>query len=146
MSNWTSLESFRKCKEEGLINAKQLQIVEYMACRDRPVSQREVQNSFGDTTSSLHPRFVELERQGAIVHVGETVNESTGRKVKVYRLGKPPTEKAPKRVTAKQVLKGLLDLGIEDFIYNIRENEGKGWDGPEVTRFADLLHQAKELL
>jgi len=48
-------------------------------------------------------------------------------------------------LTAKQVLKGLLDMNIGDFIYYIRENEAQGWDGPKVTRYAELLEAAEGL-
>lgn len=28
---------------------------------------------------------------------------------------------------------------IGDFIYNVRENEGKGWDGPRVTAYSEAV-------
>lgn len=37
----------------------------------------------------------------------------------------------------REALQALDDLGAEDTIYDLREREGKGWDGPQVTAFAD---------
>jgi len=31
-------------------------------------------------------------------------------------------------------------------IYDIREREGEGWDGPLVTKWGNAAHRAKELL
>ncbi len=50
-------------------------------------------------------------------------------------------------MTAEKILKELLfDYDIEDFIYDIKSDEGEGWDGPRVTRFSELIVAAKQLL
>ena len=50
-------------------------------------------------------------------------------------------------MTAEEILKELLlDHCIEDFIYDVKSNEGEGWDGPRVTRFVELIDAAKQLL
>ena len=54
-------------------------------------------------------------------------------------------QKSEKRLTAEQVLKGLLDMNIGDYVYDIREREAKGWFGPKVTRYSNLIKTAEEL-
>lgn len=142
----TSIGAFYEAKEKGIINRRQLQIVEYMCKAGGAVSQREVQRAFNDTSSSFHPRFCELERMKAITHVGEKKDPITGRPVKIYRVGNAPTEKLPKRLTAKAILKELLnDFHLDDNIYSVRENEGQGWEGPRVKRYAELITASREL-
>lgn len=41
-------------------------------------------------------------------------------------------------------LSEVYDLG--DYIYDLREREGKGWDGPLVTKWSDAVTRAKILL
>jgi hypothetical protein len=38
----------------------------------------------------------------------------------------------------------IRDLG--DFIYDVRESEGKGWHGPQVTKWSDADQKAKRAL
>ena len=48
---------------------------------------------------------------------------------------------------AEQILYDLFsvrDLG--DFVYNIRENECKGWDGPKVILWGNACDRAHKLL
>lgn len=49
-------------------------------------------------------------------------------------------------MTAEEILKALIDeFAIEDYVYEVRECEAKGWDGPRVTRFNYLLEEAEKL-
>jgi hypothetical protein len=40
----------------------------------------------------------------------------------------------------------LLDLGVGDFIYNIRDREGEGWDGPEVKAWAEACETLRKVV
>lgn len=40
----------------------------------------------------------------------------------------------------------LNDFCIEDYIYNVREREGKGWDGPNVTAFGEWISKAHAII
>lgn len=49
--------------------------------------------------------------------------------------------------SALQVLRDLFavrDLG--DLIYDIREQEGLGWEGPRVCQWNDVIRRARQLL
>lgn len=49
-------------------------------------------------------------------------------------------------MTAEEILRELLDkFHIGDYIYNVRENEGKGWAGIGVKRYAFLINEAEKL-
>lgn len=150
MPESTSIEAFREAKESGLINQRQLQIMEYMndvGAHINPVSQRDVQRKFFDLSSSFHPRFCELERLGAIVHVGVKKDPATNRTVKVYKIGKAPTEKLPKQLTARAILRELLtDFNLGQYVYDIRDREGQGWSGPRTYRFSQLIEAAEKLM
>ena len=37
----------------------------------------------------------------------------------------------------RKALKILKKLGLDDYVYDIREREGKGWDGPKVQQFSE---------
>lgn len=44
-----------------------------------------------------------------------------------------------------EILKALLEeFHLEDQIYEVREREGRGWEGPQVNRFGDLVQAAKQ--
>lgn len=43
-----------------------------------------------------------------------------------------------------QALNEVRDLG--DFIYDIREREALGWEGPQVTKWSDAVTRAKILI
>jgi hypothetical protein len=46
-----------------------------------------------------------------------------------------------------KVLRDLMDIqDLGDFIYNIREQEGKGWEGPLVCKWGDTCEHAKKLV
>lgn len=50
---------------------------------------------------------------------------------------------------AMQALKGLMDnphINLEDKIYDVRESEGRGWDGPSVKAWSDAIDKAKQAL
>jgi hypothetical protein len=48
---------------------------------------------------------------------------------------------------ALKVLRELFDVHpLSDFIYTIRECEGKGWEGPLVKRWAAALARADALI
>lgn len=51
------------------------------------------------------------------------------------------------KLGAVEILKELLaaPYHLGDFIYDVREREGKGWDGPKVTRFSELCERARLL-
>ena len=149
MTQDTSIEAFKAAQADGLISKRQMQIVEYMLAHGA-TTQREVQVQFNDLRSSFHPRFRELESNGTIVCTGKRVDTDTGRNVKVYQLVKVPTSKPSRKeskgAAARKLLKELLDdYSIGDYIYSIRECEGKGWDGPKVKRFSDLIEEARIL-
>lgn len=83
----TSAESYYAAKASGLINARQLQIIEFMLARQwGGVTQGEVTRHFRDTARSFAPRFKELEEQGIIRCVGTRRDSVTGRRVNEYRL------------------------------------------------------------
>jgi len=46
-----------------------------------------------------------------------------------------------------QVLRDLFDAGhLADHHYDIRESEGKGWDGPRMVKWGIACEQVRELL
>jgi hypothetical protein len=140
----TSIDSYREAKDNGLITRRGLQIVEYMHAANRPVSQRDIQRAFNDTSSSFHPRFCELERAGAIKCVGEKQDEITSRQVKIYVIGAAPTKKQQPVLTAKAILKELLrDYSIDDFVFSVMPNAR--WSHPKVQRYIELIRTAREI-
>lgn len=54
----------------------------------------------------------------------------------------------------KEAIKNLIDLGIEDFVYTIRDNvdfddleDGESsWDHPDVVRYGDSVEVLKKSL
>lgn len=36
-------------------------------------------------------------------------------------------------------LRVLFEEGLEDFCYRVRENEGRGWEGPRMVRFGEAV-------
>ena len=40
-------------------------------------------------------------------------------------------------MTLNKALKTIIDECIEDYIYSVREDEGKGWDGPRVVAYGE---------
>ena len=53
-------------------------------------------------------------------------------------------ERGKKAISALKMLSKVRDLG--DFIYDIREREGKGWDGPKVKVWSDACELVKEVV
>lgn len=50
-------------------------------------------------------------------------------------------------MTAEEILRELIDdFIIGDFIYEVREQERMGWNGPNVKRFAFLMKEAEEVI
>lgn len=48
---------------------------------------------------------------------------------------------------ALQALRLFYEVGdLGDFIYNIRDREAKGWDGPLVQKWSDACRLAREAL
>lgn len=47
-------------------------------------------------------------------------------------------------VTVLRTLYGIRDLG--DFIYDVREREGKGWDGPKVQAWGEACEAADRIV
>ncbi len=48
---------------------------------------------------------------------------------------------------AIDVLRTLFEVrDLGDIIYDIREREGRGWDGPLVTKWGDAVARAKTIL
>lgn len=48
---------------------------------------------------------------------------------------------------AIEVLRELFDIRpLGDLIYDVREREGKGWDGPLVKRWAAAVAEAEALI
>ena len=43
-----------------------------------------------------------------------------------------------------KIIDGIHDIG--DVIYDVRENEGKGWDGPEVKAYGEAVAALKAYL
>lgn len=57
------------------------------------------------------------------------------------------TYKALAEAEALKVLRELFDIfPLGDAIYTVRECEGKGWDGPLVTRWAAAVARAEALI
>lgn len=47
----------------------------------------------------------------------------------------------------KAALQLLMDEGLDDkFIYDVREREMKGWDGPRVTAVSNAIKVIKEAI
>lgn len=47
----------------------------------------------------------------------------------------------------KSALQILLNEGLDDkFIYDVRENEMQGWDGPRVTAASNAIKVIKEAM
>lgn len=49
----------------------------------------------------------------------------------------------------QEALKGLMEnpsIALEDKIYDVRDREGKGWDGPDVIAWGKAIDQAAKLL
>ena len=44
------------------------------------------------------------------------------------------------------LLRQLMSLFIEDHVYRIIELEGKGWEGPQVKKFAEIIQKIEEEL
>jgi hypothetical protein len=42
-------------------------------------------------------------------------------------------------MNAKEAVRVLLKLGVGDMISTVRENEGKGWEGPKVKAWSDAI-------
>ncbi len=46
-----------------------------------------------------------------------------------------------------QVLRDMYEiLHLDDLVYNVRDSEGLGWDGPKVKAWADACERARKLL
>lgn len=50
----------------------------------------------------------------------------------------------PEVINALKVL--IEQESIGDFVYDIREREGEGWDGPRVVAFSDAVQVLSEFL
>lgn len=50
---------------------------------------------------------------------------------------------APELLDALKMLLSNDHICLEDLVYNIRESEGKGWDGPSVIEWGKAVHLAK---
>lgn len=50
-------------------------------------------------------------------------------------------------MTAEQILRELIEeYHIADFVYDVKEREGNGWQGPSVVRYSFLINEAEKLL
>lgn len=49
-------------------------------------------------------------------------------------------------IIEKRHLQTLIDNHISDMTYVIRENEGKGWDGPRVSAWSDAVRAINDVL
>jgi hypothetical protein len=46
-----------------------------------------------------------------------------------------------------RILRELFETGhLEDHFYAIRENEGQGWEGPQIVRWGKAVEAAKKLM
>lgn len=95
----TSAESYHRCLEEGLINAKQNMVIAYMLRhKNRPIYCGEIKRYHHDVCSSFSPRFIELEECGVIKCVGKVKDAISNRNVRTYILtGKIPTERVRRK-------------------------------------------------
>lgn len=58
-----------------------------------------------------------------------------------------PQFSADETALVKELFTYLMDdFCLPDYIYDIRNSELKGWDGPEVTKFSDVCRQIRKLL
>ena len=53
-------------------------------------------------------------------------------------------EKGQKALQVLRDFYSVCDLG--DYVYDIREREGLGWDGPEVTTWSNACNTAEDLI
>lgn len=50
---------------------------------------------------------------------------------------------------AKALITELFNLphfSLEDHVYDVREHEGEGWEGPAVKKFSDLIDRLREFI
>ncbi len=51
------------------------------------------------------------------------------------------------QIEAFEILKALFEVcDLEDFIYEIRADEGLGWNGPRVIKYDNAVERARELI
>jgi len=94
----TSIESYRQCKANGLISARQLEVIEFateaLVTHPGGFSRGDVGRHFNDTNTGHQRRVQELELAGVLTQRGTKVDEITGKPVKIYSLtGHVPTVK-----------------------------------------------------
>lgn len=54
---------------------------------------------------------------------------------------------SPRIFSADTILRALMSnehISLGDLVYNIRESEGKGWDGPSVKAWSDAVSDAEK--
>jgi hypothetical protein len=80
MIRQTSIETFKKIKEEGLLGRKQFAVYEILY-HHGPLTQKEVWQRFmyQDQIRTITPRFSELERRGSIQIVGTKIDEDSNK-------------------------------------------------------------------
>lgn len=88
-------------------------------------------------------QFCEMEQEGETHDLKPGVvcvqcwNKATARQ--------PPEPRAEPE--ALQVLRKLFEVtDLGDYIYDVREREGMGWDGPKVTQWGQAVQAAKNLM
>ena len=76
----TSLDTYKKIKEEGLLSRKRFEVYNYIYKRKKPVTIKEAHNALGNGCAggTVTSRFSELESMGVIRVVGE---DKTGKNV-----------------------------------------------------------------
>ena len=125
----TSIQAFCAAKESGFLSDRQDDVVQYMLNFPLPegISQRDVDRFHGDTSSSLHPRFAELEDSGVIKCVGTKADQVSGNKVKSYKLIKAPDAKVRRKQKTVRLSPGEVasllsfDSGYQSVLAKLRD-------------------------
>ena len=50
---------------------------------------------------------------------------------------------APELLEALEALTSNPHVDLGDLVYQVRDREGLGWDGPEVTKWSNAVQQAR---
>lgn len=90
----TSIDIYRHIEENGLLSKRRLEVYQCLY-HHGPLSQNETSYKLrGKLDWGINPRFVELERMGAIKAVGERLDRHSGNNVTVWDV----TSQIPKRL------------------------------------------------
>ena len=106
----TSAETYRAIKAEGLLSKRRMQVYEFIY-KNGPCTLKQICKALvtNHNQSSFPGRVTELTQMGAVVDVGETTCEDTGRKVTLWQTtNKIPVPYSGKK-SNKQIIKELTE-------------------------------------